>query len=73
MNYMGLFFIAAGIFSCAAVALDWDWFMNARKARWIVNMAGRTGARIFYGVLGGVLVVLGALELIGIVELSRGR
>ncbi|MCK7480965.1 MAG: Imm17 family immunity protein [Candidatus Moduliflexus flocculans] len=37
--------------------------MNHPKARFFVKIPGRGGARIFYGVLGLALVVLGGLIL----------
>ena len=71
MNYLGLLFIGIGLFAAVAAAFDWDWYMNSRKARWMVNLIGRNGARLLYIVLGGALVVAGSLELFGMIELSR--
>ena len=68
MNPMGLILVAAGIFSICGAALDWDFFINSRKARFFVAVFGRTGARIFYGVLGLVIVVMGALITSGILK-----
>lgn len=65
---MGWFIVAAGIFSICGAAFNWDWFMNHRKARFLVRVAGRTGARIFYGTLGATLAVLGTLLALGIIE-----
>ncbi|MBK8011073.1 MAG: immunity 17 family protein [Deltaproteobacteria bacterium] len=53
------FFIAAGTFSILGAVKNWDFFMNHRKARRLVAVLGRTGARWFYGVLGTALVVAG--------------
>lgn len=71
MNPMGLILVAAGIFSICGAALDWDFFINSRKARFFVAVFGRTGARIFYGVLGLVIVVMGALITLGILKNAR--
>ena len=55
---------AVGLFSIAGAAFDWEWFMTNRRARPIVAMFGRTGARGFYALLGlaflggGVFVAL---------------
>jgi hypothetical protein len=68
MNPMGLILVAAGIFSICGAALDWDFFINSRKARFFVAVFGRTGARIFYGVLGLVIVFMGALITAGILK-----
>lgn len=67
MNWFGLFFIAAGLFSVAGAVYDWDWFMNHRKARFFVAIFGRTGARIWYALLGAGLAVAGVLFLMGMI------
>ena len=54
-----LFAYAAGVFTIAAAILDWDWFFKNHKARFFVDALGRNGARVFYVVLGAVLLFLG--------------
>ena len=73
MQWYGLFFVAAGIFSMAGAILNWNWFFNSRKAAFMVNMIGRTGARIFYGLLGAAIAVFGGLSLMGIIDLTTRR
>lgn len=68
MNPIGLFIIAAGVFSIVGAWADWDWFMNNYKARFMIKAFGRTGARIFYVVLGLVITVLGILIAVGMIE-----
>ncbi len=67
MNLFGLFFIAAGAFSICGSAMDWDFFMESRKAYLLVKLLGRNGARLFYGALGLAIVVLGALMTVGVI------
>jgi hypothetical protein len=55
-----LFAYAAGVFTIAAAILDWDWFFENYKARFFVDALGRNGARVFYGVLGAVILFLGS-------------
>ena len=43
MNPAGLILMAAGVFSIAGAALDWDFFINSRKARLFVSLFGRNG------------------------------
>ena len=50
---------ACGIFCIVCAAMDWDWFMNSRKARFMCNLLGRNGARIFYAILGAIITTLG--------------
>lgn len=68
MNPVGLILVAAGLFSICGAVLDWDFFINSRKARFFVSTLGRTGARVFYGILGLVIVVMGALITLGILK-----
>jgi len=71
MNPAGLILMAAGVFSIAGAALDWDFFINSRKARLFVSLFGRNGARIFYGLLGTVITVIGLLITLGVIEGKR--
>ena len=50
---------ACGIFCIVCAAMDWDWFMNHRKARFMCNLLGRKGARMFYAALGTIITGLG--------------
>ena len=68
MNPLGLVFAAIGLFAICAAGLDWEWFMNHRKARFLVGVLGRAGARVFYAILGIGLVVLGVLVAAGILR-----
>jgi len=71
MNLFGLAFVAIGVFSILGAVCDWDWFMNARKARFLVTILTRNGARVLYMILGVALVVLGVLGILGVVDLSK--
>lgn len=48
-----------GGFCILSSVLNWDWFFNDRKARVIVAIFGRTGARIFYILMGTAIIVGG--------------
>ncbi|MBN1501825.1 MAG: immunity 17 family protein [Spirochaetes bacterium] len=65
MNYFGVIFILTGLFSLSAGIFDWDWYMTHRKARLFVKIFTRNGARVFYGLLGAGLIVLGVLVFEG--------
>ena len=71
MNFTGLIIVAARLFSLCAAALDWNLFMQSRKAQWIVGIFGRNGARVFYGILGLGLMVLGGLIAAGVLVNRR--
>ena len=57
------FAIAAGAFCIYCSYKDYDWFFNNHKARPLVSLFGREGARKFYYVLGAILVFLGLFML----------
>ena len=71
MNPFGFLFVGMGLFSVVAALVDWDLFMSNRKAQLVVGLFGRQGARIFYGLLGSALAVLGVLIVSGIVRDTR--
>ncbi|HEX9451133.1 MAG TPA: immunity 17 family protein [Burkholderiales bacterium] len=54
-----IFAFLAGIFVLVAVVSDWNWFFEHPKAKFLVDAFGRKGARVFYGVLGCALLILG--------------
>lgn len=58
------FTLGGGLFSIAGAWKDWDFFMDSRKARFLANLLGRQGARIFYAVIGAALVAGGAVVLL---------
>lgn len=68
---MGWVFAACGAFAICGAAFDWEWFMSHRKARFFVRLFGRTGTRVFYGLLGTGLVVLGVLMAMGVIQESK--
>ncbi|VGO21392.1 immunity 17 family protein [Pontiella sulfatireligans] len=68
MNPMGWILIAVGAFAMAGGICNWDWFMNDKKARLIVKVFSRDGARIFYGILGLLILVAGLLGTVGVID-----
>lgn len=67
---MGWGFMAGGAFAICGAVFDWEWFMNHRKAQFFVRLFGRPATRVFYGLLGTALVVLGLLMVMGIIQES---
>ncbi|NCB39357.1 MAG: hypothetical protein EOM80_11375 [Erysipelotrichia bacterium] len=55
----GAIAVVCGIFTVVCATQDFDFFMNNRKAKFFVNIFGRNGARVFYGILGAVMIILG--------------
>ena len=60
----------AGLYTMIGGITDWEWFMSRPRAMRMVNLIGRSGARIFYIVTGGLLFAIGSLGLLGIIPLG---
>jgi hypothetical protein len=59
MSSVTVFAFLSGIFVIVAVIADWNWFFEHPRAKFFVDTVGRNGARLFYGVFGCALLVLG--------------
>jgi small neutral amino acid transporter SnatA (MarC family) len=55
---LGLF-VFLGLLSVIAALFNFEWYFGTSNARTFVNLLGRSGARIFYGLLGLALIVCG--------------
>lgn len=56
--------VFVGIFTLSGGVMNWQWFMNHRKARPFVRILGPMGARVFYALLGLVCVTFGLVLII---------
>ena len=61
MLFGGLTLFVAGLMSIGAAAINVDAFFEHPAAQQFVSSMGRTGARIFYVVLGAVFGLIGGL------------
>lgn len=57
-------FALAGITSLLAAIFNWDWFFTTRNAKSIIRNTGRKRARIFYGILGVIIIAMAAFFFI---------
>ena len=57
MHYLiqGIFMIV-GLLAIGAAIFDWDWFFQAQNTQLIVKNVGRKRARLFYAVLGILMI-----------------
>lgn len=53
--------VLCGLFSIAGAIFNWEWFFQNNKARPFVRLFGRQGARVFYAVLGLVILAISLL------------
>lgn len=51
-------FALAGLVALLAAVFDWKWFFEAQNTQFIVRNVGRPRARLFYGLLGVILIVM---------------
>ena len=59
-----ILFIALGLFSLVAAIWNIDWYFQTDGARMFVRRMGRSGARVFYALLGLALVACGVAGFI---------
>ena len=57
-------FIGLGVFSVVAAVLDREWYFQTSAAQTFVRWLGRTGARLFYVLLGIGLISCGVLAIL---------
>jgi hypothetical protein len=67
LNIFNLITLGAGAFCLLGAIMDWEWFMSYRWARFISEIFGRAGARIFYAALGLVLIAAGVARIMGMI------
>lgn len=58
-----LLFMAPGLLSLVAAVLGCHWFIDSRSASPIRNYFGVMGTRIFYGIVGLLLITAGFVML----------
>ena len=56
---MSISIIICGFLTIFCALMDYDWFMKHRKAAFFVFLFGRGGARVFYVILGVIVILLG--------------
>lgn len=54
-------FIFLGALSTIAALFNFEWYFQTSSARTFVNLLGRSGARILYGLLGLTLITCGVI------------
>ncbi len=61
---VGALLVVAGLFAAFASIANISWFFASARARLVTAVLGRSGARVFYVVIGGGLVGAGARLLL---------
>ncbi len=52
-------FVLVGLLAILAALFNWDWFFTAHNTQFVVNNVGRSRARLFYAVLGLLMIATG--------------
>ncbi len=52
-------FVLVGLLALLASLFNWEWFFTAQNTRFIVANAGRGRARLFYGLIGILMMGTG--------------
>ena len=63
-SFIFALFIGLGVFSVVAAVLDLEWYFQTSAAQTFVRWLGRTGARLFYVLLGIGLISCGVLAIL---------
>lgn len=59
-----IMFVIIGGFSICGAYFNWDFFFESRKAKPLVAIFGRNGARIFYAILGAFIIFCGIMVMV---------
>lgn len=62
--YMGLLFLAVGLFFSLSALANWRWFLEQKSVRSWRNRLGPQGARILYVLLGFAFAGVGVLRIV---------
>ena len=57
--FVGVITCLAGLIFLVGAATNNQFLLDLHKTRWVVNLWGRTGARVFVGIVGLGLIALG--------------
>lgn len=58
-KFLFILFMLIGALSVAASVFNFEWFFKTNGAATFIRIFGYKGARVFYGILGLVLIRLG--------------
>lgn len=64
-------FVLVGLLSVLAALFNWNWFFTAHNAQFIVSNVGRQRARLFYAVLGLLMIATGIYFFLNVQAIAR--
>lgn len=69
MVYFLYFMMAVGLFMIYSSIVNLEWFFKQRRAQTMIKLMGRTGARIFYSLMGLMFALFSGLALAGRIQI----
>ena len=63
-------FTVVGLIAILASLFNWDWFFKSQNTRYIVSNVGRKRARLFYALLGLLMI---ATAVYFFLEVQKGK
>ena len=63
-------FAVVGLIAILASLFNWDWFFKSQNTRYIVSNVGRKRARLFYALLGLLMI---ATAVYFFLEVQKGK
>ncbi len=64
--FINILFIVVGVFILIVSIMNWDWYFDSTKAQRLIRLIGRTGTRIFYGIISLLLIIFGVCSITGV-------
>ncbi len=61
--------VSFGLFSILGAYFEWTFFYNNNKVQRIIRLIGRSGAKIFYILIGAILFTIAILDIIHIIDI----
>lgn len=59
-------FVLVGLLALLAALFDWDWFFTAQNTQFVVANVGRKQARLFYAVIGVLMIATGVFFFLSV-------
>lgn len=59
-------FVFVGLLALLAALFNWDWFFTAQNTQFVVANVGRKQARLFYAVIGVLMIATGVFFFLSV-------
>ena len=59
-------FVLVGLLALLSALFNWDWFFTAQNTQFVVANVGRKQARLFYAVIGVLMIATGVFFFLSV-------